>query len=300
MPPLPFPWSHHRWSAQASAFVDDELDAAGRTRYERHLAGCARCTADVESLRSTKLLIASMPPVPAPRSFRLTPQMVVAPVAAPRRAPVAALRTAQFAAGLAVIAFIAVLTIDLTSSHSSHTTSGQLETMAASAANTAPKSAQDAAGGSSTGATGPDVGAATPAPTPTAGIVPPSGGGVGGAGAPCGLPQPLTPAGGAGVPVDPSTCPSPSPTPVEHDNPSATAVPQAPATGSNDSRDSATAQTFGANNSIGGPATPEAAHADAAVSESSSWERPTEWSLAIVAALAIAASAFLMVRRRRG
>ena len=122
--PLPsLPWGHNRWSRQASAFVDNELAVASRADFERHLAGCPRCQQEVETLRSLKsLLVSNLPQVAAPRSFRLTPQMVAAPVVAPARRPVAVLRTAQVAAGLAVIALITVVTIDLTSSHSTGNT----------------------------------------------------------------------------------------------------------------------------------------------------------------------------------
>lgn len=290
MPPLPFPWAHRRWSDQASAFVDDELDAAARVRFERHLAGCARCAADVEALRSVKLLVSRMPEVAAPRSFRLTPQMVAAPAPPVRRAAPVALRTAQFAAGLAVIAFVAVLTIDLTSSTSTNTSTSQRETLAAGA-NVAPKSAQDsaAAGSAQLAPNG-----ATPVPTMTPGIVAPNGGGVGGAGAPCSAPsQPLTPStGGAAVPAEPAT-PCPSNTPEAATSRPSTS-PQPPATGG----EVPTAQTFSnTNNAVGGASTPAPA-SHSVESAESSWERPTEWTLGIVALIAIAASALLMVRRR--
>lgn len=119
---LPFPRRHVRWLDEISAHIDGELRGSVRERFEAHLVGCTLCRARVDQLREVRLLVSGLPEVAAPRSFRLTPAMVaatakVAPVRAPR--PRFALRTAQFAAGFAMVALLAVVTIDVTTSNNS-------------------------------------------------------------------------------------------------------------------------------------------------------------------------------------
>jgi hypothetical protein len=62
----------HRFTADnLSAYIDDELAAAERARVERHLAVCADCRRDAETLRQTVTLLHSVPLQPVPRSFAL-------------------------------------------------------------------------------------------------------------------------------------------------------------------------------------------------------------------------------------
>jgi hypothetical protein len=44
-----------------SAYVDGELDAAGRERVEQHIASCAACAEEIRSLRETSRLLTSYP-----------------------------------------------------------------------------------------------------------------------------------------------------------------------------------------------------------------------------------------------
>lgn len=62
----------HRSAAEnLSAYIDGELTTAERVRLERHLATCADCRRDVETLRETVALLRRVPLKPAPRSFAL-------------------------------------------------------------------------------------------------------------------------------------------------------------------------------------------------------------------------------------
>lgn len=118
---------HARVRAQASAYVDGELTPPTRDRFETHLLQCEECARAVAAARAVKTLLAALPTAEAPRSFRLTPQMVSAPaVAAYRPGSAASLRFAQAATALAVFALIAVVSAGvLGSSSSGSTTSAQ-------------------------------------------------------------------------------------------------------------------------------------------------------------------------------
>lgn len=62
--------------AELSAYLDDQLDRPARERVERHLAQCAACRRELETLRQTVALVRRLPNVAPPRSFMLQPAMV--------------------------------------------------------------------------------------------------------------------------------------------------------------------------------------------------------------------------------
>jgi hypothetical protein len=66
--------SHPR--AELSAYLDSQLDPAARARVERHLARCAACRQELETLRQTVALVRQLPSAEPPRSFALQPSMV--------------------------------------------------------------------------------------------------------------------------------------------------------------------------------------------------------------------------------
>jgi hypothetical protein len=74
---------HERVRRDLSAYIDEQLEADERARVERHLASCAECRAELESLRRTVQLLRSVPPVAPPRSFLLP--ATAAPTARPAR-----------------------------------------------------------------------------------------------------------------------------------------------------------------------------------------------------------------------
>ena len=103
---------HSRLRAQSSAYVDGELGPAAHRRFEAHLAGCEECARAVDASRAVKAHLAAVPMEEAPRSFRLTPQMVSAPLALVQRPRSAApLRLAQATTALATFALLTVATV---------------------------------------------------------------------------------------------------------------------------------------------------------------------------------------------
>ena len=62
-----------------SAYLDGRVSEQERQNLEEHLAGCPRCTDELEAMRLTIQALRELPFVPAPRSFALS--------AKPRRAP---------------------------------------------------------------------------------------------------------------------------------------------------------------------------------------------------------------------
>jgi anti-sigma factor RsiW len=54
----------------ASAFLDEELEPSEAERARAHLAGCPRCTAELEATRRVRALMRQLPPVEPP--FPLT------------------------------------------------------------------------------------------------------------------------------------------------------------------------------------------------------------------------------------
>ena len=63
----------HRWTQeQISAYIDDDLTQPEKARLESHLAGCAQCAHDVQTLRQTVEWLRQMPVQPLPRSFMIS------------------------------------------------------------------------------------------------------------------------------------------------------------------------------------------------------------------------------------
>lgn len=168
---------HRRWEEAASAYVDGELGDGALRRFESHLSGCAACTEQVEGLRHTKALIAGMPEVAGPRSFRLTPAMLGQPARQPlKAAPSWGFRGAAMVAGVAVVALLSVVAID--TSRSSENAANHAE----STANDGTRQTLSTASGAAAGTSAEDSAAPRSVPTPspaTKGIAPPDIGGTG-------------------------------------------------------------------------------------------------------------------------
>lgn len=106
---------HSRFGENVDAFVDGELAPADARRFEAHLLGCEECSAAVAAAQDLKTMVAALPESPAPRSFRLTPEMVAAAPPAPvvqRRTP-AYVGLVRAGAALSVAAFATVLAAGL-------------------------------------------------------------------------------------------------------------------------------------------------------------------------------------------
>lgn len=86
--------ARERVDEQLSAYIDGALSAQERAQLEARLAQDADLRARLESLQRTVTLIRALPPVPAPRNFLLTPEMVRPPAPAIRPPAPAARRLA--------------------------------------------------------------------------------------------------------------------------------------------------------------------------------------------------------------
>ena len=62
---------HRRIREMLSVYIDGELPSRDRARVEEHLAGCADCTWELETLRQTVDLVGQLPKVPVPRAFTI-------------------------------------------------------------------------------------------------------------------------------------------------------------------------------------------------------------------------------------
>ncbi len=90
----------HLTADAISAYVDGAADGQAQ-KAAQHLARCAPCQSDLESLQATRLLLRSLPTVPVPRSFALHRS----PVAVPRPSlnPLFTLRAVAVAAMAALV-----------------------------------------------------------------------------------------------------------------------------------------------------------------------------------------------------
>ncbi|MCI0439971.1 MAG: zf-HC2 domain-containing protein [Chloroflexi bacterium] len=87
-----------------SAYIDDETTELEASRVEAHLAVCAECRAELESLRDTVSLLRSFPEYELPRSFVLT--QAPAPVRAAAPKVVWTARLATSFAGILLLALV--------------------------------------------------------------------------------------------------------------------------------------------------------------------------------------------------
>lgn len=122
-----WPWARHaRWQKQLDAYIDGELSPDHVRRFEAHAAGCSGCAGAVAERRELKRMAAALPQMPVPRSFRITPGMLVdAPVAKAGGGRPVVMRLGQLTAGLAMVAFAGVLAADLSQSNENGTTQQQ-------------------------------------------------------------------------------------------------------------------------------------------------------------------------------
>jgi len=99
--------------ALSGAYAVDALDDVERAQFERHLAECAECRAEVESLRSTAGLLAETTATAPPEALRgrvladITTVRPLPPEVGRKPAPRRRLRWAAVAAAAAVIAAVA-------------------------------------------------------------------------------------------------------------------------------------------------------------------------------------------------
>ena len=174
---------HSRFARDLDAYVDGELAHARVRELELHLARCVSCARIVEERQLLKRMAAALPEVAAPRSFRITAEMVAArPVAGARSAAPQRwqLNLARGAAAIAIFGLVATVTVDLagggTNSNSTASSANGTNLEAAGDAAAAKSSASgSAAAGQSVVPSGQSVPAVpTTSGVPNAAIVPPA------------------------------------------------------------------------------------------------------------------------------
>ncbi|HVL98983.1 MAG TPA: zf-HC2 domain-containing protein [Egibacteraceae bacterium] len=88
-----------------SAWLDGMLDDDGRAFVEAHLAGCAACRAEVESLGRTRMLVRNLPVRRLPDGVDLLPDLTRSGAGPRRQGPALAVTGGRVvAAALAVVA----------------------------------------------------------------------------------------------------------------------------------------------------------------------------------------------------
>lgn len=92
---------------QLSAYVDGELDRAGRRSVEAHLASCEACTELVKDLQAAKAVVSELPRLEPRRSFTLGPEHARPPKPAVQRSPFV------FAPAAALTLLVALLVVDV-------------------------------------------------------------------------------------------------------------------------------------------------------------------------------------------
>jgi hypothetical protein len=105
---------HNRAEDLISAYLDQQVTAEERQFFERHIAACADCRAQLEATRSMVAALRAMPVVKAPRSFVLPREMA----RQPKRSIFAWYPALRLATALAAIAFVVLFAGDLLISRS--------------------------------------------------------------------------------------------------------------------------------------------------------------------------------------
>jgi predicted anti-sigma-YlaC factor YlaD len=100
---------HQRVEDLISAYLDQQVTAEERQFFERHIAACANCRAQLDATRSMVAALRAMPSVKAPRSFVLPREMAKQP----KRSIFAWYPTLRLATALAAIAFVVLFAGDL-------------------------------------------------------------------------------------------------------------------------------------------------------------------------------------------
>ncbi len=103
------PNDHTRAEELISAYLDKRASAEEQVFFERHIASCADCRAQLEATRSMVAALKAMPAVRAPRSFVLPREMA----RQPRRSFLSLYPTLRLATVIAAMAFVVLFAGDL-------------------------------------------------------------------------------------------------------------------------------------------------------------------------------------------
>ncbi len=104
---------HTRAEELISAYLDKRLSAEEKVFFERHIASCADCRAQLETTRSMVAALRAMPPVKAPRSFVLPRETARRSAAQPRRSFLTLYPALRLATVMAAVAFAVLFASDL-------------------------------------------------------------------------------------------------------------------------------------------------------------------------------------------
>src|SRR5512136_372094 len=133
---------HTRAEELISAYLDKRVSAEEQEFFERHIASCAECRAQLEVTRSMVGALRAMPVVRAPRSFVLPREMALQP----RRSFLSWYPALRLATVIAAMAFVVLFAGDLLISRSSGASAPSIPDAApAPAAMQAPQAAPPAA-----------------------------------------------------------------------------------------------------------------------------------------------------------
>ena len=134
---------HMRAEELISAYLDKQVSAEEQEFFERHIALCAECRAQLEATRSMVAALRAMPVVRAPRSFVLPREMAKQP----RRSFLSLYPALRLATVIAAMAFVVLFAGDLLISRSSGVSAPQSVPAAAPApaAMQAPETARQGA-----------------------------------------------------------------------------------------------------------------------------------------------------------
>jgi len=132
---------HTRAEELISAYLDKRVSAEEQDFFERHLASCADCRAQLEATRSMVAALRAMPAMKAPRSFVL-PREIARP---PKRSFLSLYPALRLATVIAAMAFVVLFARDLLISQSSGVGAPQFIPAAVPAAMQAPEAARKGA-----------------------------------------------------------------------------------------------------------------------------------------------------------
>jgi len=134
---------HTRAEELISAYMDKRVSAEEQDFFERHIASCAECRAQLEATRSMVTALRVMPAVKAPRSFVLPREMAKQP----RRSFLSWYPALRLATVIAAMAFVVLFAGDVLISRSGGASAPQYIPAAAPApaAMQAPEAAPPAA-----------------------------------------------------------------------------------------------------------------------------------------------------------
>ncbi len=104
---------HHRAEELISAYLDKRVSTEEQKFFERHIASCADCRAQLEATRSMVAALKAMPAVKAPRSFVLPREMARQTAAQPRRSFLSLYPALRLATVVAALAFVVLFAGDL-------------------------------------------------------------------------------------------------------------------------------------------------------------------------------------------